>query len=84
MRVIFLMPMMVTPVAAAYVGRMLFDTRISPQAHLQRLLSDFTGLDISIPWLGDSFGATVAIVLIDSWQWIPFMTNLSNRDIFSL
>ena len=75
-RVIFLMPMMVTPVAAAYMGRMLFDTRISPQAHLQRILSDLTGLDISIPWLGDSFWATVAIVLIDSWQWIPFMTLL--------
>lgn len=75
-RVIFLMPMMVTPVAAAYIGRMLFDTRISPQAHVQRLLSDITGLHISIPWLGDSFWATVAIVLIDSWQWIPFMTLL--------
>ena len=68
--------MMVTPVAAAYIGRMLFDTRISPQAHLQRVLSDVTGLDISIPWLGDGFWATVAIILIDSWQWIPFMTLL--------
>ena len=75
-RVIFLMPMMVTPVAAAYIGRMLFDTRISPQAQVQRVLSDVTGLSISIPWLGDGFWATIAIILIDSWQWIPFMTLL--------
>ncbi|MFM7171585.1 MAG: carbohydrate ABC transporter permease, partial [Caldilinea sp.] len=75
-RVIFLMPMMVTPVAAAYMGRMLFDTRISPQAHLQRLLSSFTGIDISIPWLSEGSWATAAIILIDSWQWIPFMTLL--------
>ena len=75
-RVIFMMPMMVTPVAAAYIGRMLFDTRISPQAHIQRILSSMTGLDISIPWLGNGFWATVAIILIDSWQWIPFMTLL--------
>ncbi|MCE7980880.1 MAG: sugar ABC transporter permease [Caldilinea sp. CFX5] len=75
-RVIFLMPMMVTPVAAAYAGRMLFDTRISPQAHFQRLLSSALGVEITIPWLSDSFWAPVAIILIDSWQWIPFMTLL--------
>lgn len=75
-RVIFLMPMMMTPVAAAYAGRMLFDTRISPQAHLQRELSALLGAQISIPWLTDGFWATVAIILIDSWQWIPFMTLL--------
>lgn len=75
-RVIFLMPMMMTPVAAAYTGRMLFDTRISPQAQLQRELSSLIGAQISIPWLTDGFWATFAIVLIDSWQWIPFMTLL--------
>lgn len=75
-RVIFLMPMMVTPVAAAYMGRMLFDSRLSPQAHLQRILSSFTGWEISIPWFGDGRWATLAIILIDSWQWIPFMTLL--------
>jgi multiple sugar transport system permease protein len=75
-RVIFLMPMMMTPVAAAYTGRMLFDTRISPQAQFQRGLSSLLGTQISIPWLNDGFWATVAIILIDSWQWIPFMTLL--------
>lgn len=75
-RVIFLMPMMMTPVAAAYTGRMLFDTRISPQAQLQRGLSGLLNTQISVPWLNDGFWATVAIILIDSWQWIPFMTLL--------
>lgn len=75
-RVVFLMPMMMTPVAAAYAGRMLFDTRISPQAHVQRILSSALHIPIAIPWLGDGLWATIAIVLIDSWQWIPFMTLL--------
>jgi multiple sugar transport system permease protein len=75
-RVIFLMPMMMTPVAVAYTGRMLFDTRISPQAQLQREISSLLGAQISIPWLTDGLWATVAIILIDSWQWIPFMTLL--------
>ena len=75
-RIIFLMPMMITPVAAAYTGRMMFDTRISPQAQLQRELSSLLGTQISIPWLTDGTWATIAIVIIDSWQWIPFMTLL--------
>jgi len=73
-RVIFLTPMMMTPVAAAYTGRMMFDTRVSPQAQLQGILSSLLNTHISIPWLADGTWATVAIVLIDSWQWIPFMT----------
>ena len=75
-RVIFLMPMMMTPVAAAYTGRMMFDTRISPLAQFQRGLSSMFDTTISIPWLTDGFWATVAVILIDSWQWIPFMTLL--------
>ena len=73
-RVIFLMPMMMTPVAAAYTGRMMFETRVSPLAQLQRNLSSFLDTQISIPWLADGTWATVAIIIIDSWQWIPFMT----------
>jgi multiple sugar transport system permease protein len=73
-RIIFLMPMMMTPVAVAYTGRMMFDTRVSPLAQLQKMLSSLLSTNISIPWLTDGTWATVAIVLIDSWQWIPFMT----------
>jgi multiple sugar transport system permease protein len=73
-RVIFLMPMMMTPVAVAYTGRMMFDTRVSPQAQVQEILSSLLNTHISIPWLTDGTWATVAIVIIDSWQWIPFMT----------
>lgn len=73
-RIIFLMPMMMTPVAAAYTGRMMFDTRVSPLAQLQRELSSLLDTRISIPWLADGTWATVAIIIIDSWQWIPFMT----------
>lgn len=73
-RIIFLMPMMMTPVAAAYTGRMMFDTRVSPQAQLQQILGSLLDTTISIPWLNEGTWATAAIIIIDSWQWIPFMT----------
>src|SRR5690606_8181346 len=88
-RVIFMMPMMMTPVAAAYTGRMMFDSTISPLAQFQNTLTNFvqsigaalpgTFLDdavIRIPWLSDPIWAPITIVLIDSWQWIPFTTLL--------
>ncbi len=77
-RVIFLMPMMMTPVAAAYTGRMFFDSNPlrSPLAHFFRQFSKAIGLEqaISIPWFTDTGWAPVAILIIDAWQWIPFMT----------
>ncbi|MCY4069783.1 MAG: sugar ABC transporter permease [Chloroflexi bacterium] len=77
-RVIFLMPMMITPVAAAYTGRMFFDSNAlrSPLAHFLRQLSKTLQLEqtLSVPWFTDIGWAPVAILLIDAWQWIPFMT----------
>jgi multiple sugar transport system permease protein len=77
-RVIFLMPMMMTPVAAAYTGRMMFDSKLSPIAHLLRTLSKLLGMESAIvaPWLTEAAWAPFTILLIDSWQWIPFMTLL--------
>ena len=75
-RVIFLMPMMMTPVAAAYTGRMMFDSRLSPIADLLAHIPKWLGLNATwiAPWLTDSNWARFTVVLIDSWQWIPFMT----------
>lgn len=75
-RVIFLMPMMMTPVAAAYTGRMFFDTSLSPIADLLKGISNLLALEtaIKIPWFTDAALAPIAVIIIDSWQWIPFMT----------
>jgi multiple sugar transport system permease protein len=81
-RSIFLLPMMVTPVAAGYIGRMMFDARLSPLAQMERtlstLLSNFTGqkIAVAIPFMESPGVAPITLILIDSWQWIPFMTLL--------
>lgn len=68
-RLIFMMPMMITPVAAAYSGRMMFaGESFAPLAQFLRLFG------VTIPWLTDVNWAPLTITLIDSWQWIPFMT----------
>ena len=81
-RVIFLMPMMTMPVVVAYTGRMMFDSYRSPISDLWRRVIPVwedvpligSRLEPIIPWLTDGSWARATIVLMDSWQWIPFMT----------
>jgi len=67
-RVVFLLPMMITPVGVAYMFRMLTDTGKGPLQPLWAALglSDFS-------WVNDPWGARVAVMVGDTWQWIPFM-----------
>jgi multiple sugar transport system permease protein len=76
-RVIFLLPMMTTPVAVGYLGRMMFDPARSPIAHALRTIPGWFGGDpIFVPWLTSTAHVRWTIVLIESWQWTPFMTLL--------
>jgi multiple sugar transport system permease protein len=67
-RVVFLLPMMITPVGIAYTFRMLTDTSRGPLRPLWRLvgLGNFT-------WVNDPWGARWAVMIGDIWQWTPFM-----------
>jgi multiple sugar transport system permease protein len=67
-RVVFLLPMMITPVGVAYMFRMLTDTGKGPLQPLWAAvgLSDFS-------WVNDPWGARVAVLVGDIWQWTPFM-----------
>lgn len=77
-RVLFLMPMMMTPVAAAYTGRMMFDQSLGPVADLFSHISDLLALQspIRVPWMTDAGVAPWTLIIVDSWQWTPFVTLL--------
>jgi multiple sugar transport system permease protein len=81
-RVIFLMPMMTTPVVVGYTGRMMFDPTRSPIADLLRHAEKWwagmpvvgSNVNLFVPWMTEGKWARFTMVLMDSWQWIPFMT----------
>jgi multiple sugar transport system permease protein len=67
-RVVFLLPMMITPVGVAYMFRMLADTGKGPLHPL------WTAVGLSgFSWVNDPWGARVAVMVGDIWQWTPFM-----------
>ena len=67
-RVVFFIPLMITPIGIGYAFRMLADTTKGPFAPVWQWvgLGDFA-------WAADPWAARIFIVVGDSWQWIPFI-----------
>lgn len=68
LRAIMILPLFATPVAMGYLGITLFYEANGPINSVVRALG---GNDI--PWLSNPFWAPVAVMLIDIWQWTPFV-----------
>jgi multiple sugar transport system permease protein len=68
MRLMFLIPMMFTPVVVGFVWRTLFDPGYGPINYLLGRIG-ITG----IPWLSEPIPAFLSVVIADTWQWTPFM-----------
>jgi multiple sugar transport system permease protein len=67
-RVVFLIPMMLTPAAVGYLGRMLFNEGIGP---INDIIKHLGGPVVK--WLTSTTLALPTLILVDSWEWIPFM-----------
>jgi multiple sugar transport system permease protein len=64
----FLIPMSLTPVAIAYTWRMLFHQTKGPLNDILSMLSIQP-----INWLTNSKTAVFPIIMVDVWQWTPFV-----------
>ena len=68
-RVIFFVPMMITPIGVGYIFRMMADTTKGPFAEVWQWI----GLG-NFSWASAILGPRrIFIVVADSWQWIPFV-----------
>lgn len=67
-RVVFLLPMMITPVGVAYLFRMLTDTGKGPFMPFWQAIG-WGGFS----WVNEPWGARAAVIIGDVWQWTPFM-----------
>ena len=67
-RVVFFIPLMVTPVGVAYMFRMLADMQKGPFAPLSATL----GLG-AWSWADQAWSARLMVLIGDTWQWTPFM-----------
>ncbi len=68
LRAIMVLPLFATPVALGYLGITVFYETNGPINVALRQI----GI-ANIPWLSNPFWAKVAIILVDIWQWTPFV-----------
>lgn len=64
----FLLPMVATPVAIGMVWKLMFEPNIGLFNYVIR---GFGGPKID--WLGNSSNAIYSLILVDVWQWTPFV-----------
>ncbi|WP_229582773.1 carbohydrate ABC transporter permease [Paracoccus sp. S-4012] len=78
-RALFLIPMVVAPVVAGGIWRMMLDP-------LWGMVNWFLGLlGLGNPdWLGDPNLAMATIVIIDTWRWTPFVILIATAALMAL
>lgn len=67
-RVLFFIPLMITPIGAGYAFKMILDITKGPFQPFW----DWIGLR-DWAWATDAWAARWFIIVADSWQWIPFI-----------
>lgn len=78
-RVLFLVPMMTTPVVMTVIWRTIFHESLGPANDVMALL----GLPAQ-QWLTASGVAVVSVMIVEIWQWTPFMVLLLLAGLLSL
>ncbi len=76
---ILLAPMMITPIAVGLIWRLL----LHPDLGIINYLISLVGIT-PLPWLGLGSTALLTLMLIDAWQWTPFITILLYAGLISL
>lgn len=78
-RVLFLVPMMTTPVVMSVIWRTVFHESLGPANDLLSMI----GVG-PVPWLSSAAGAFISVVIVEVWQWTPFMFLLLLAGLVSL
>ena len=70
-RGLIIIPMFMTPVVSGLIWRTFYD----PTHGISNWLLSFVGLG-PVDWLGNARIALASLILVDIWQWVPFMVLL--------
>ncbi len=69
LRLLFALPMLMPPIAVSFTWRMLFDFNRGPVNYF------LEGLGLApVAWLAGQRSAPLSLIIVDVWQWTPFIT----------
>lgn len=78
-RALFIIPMVVAPVVAGGMWRMILD----PLWGLMNYWLGFIGIG-PLDWFGDPNLAMAAVIIIDTWRWTPFIVLIATAAMLAL
>lgn len=78
-RALFIIPMVVAPVVAGGMWRMILD----PLWGLMNYWLSFIGIG-PLDWFGDPNLAMAAVIIIDTWRWTPFIVLIATAAMLAL
>jgi len=79
LRALFLIPMVVAPIVAGGIWRMLLD----PMWGVVNYALGLVGIG-PIDWINDPTLAMVSLITIDTWRWTPFVVLIASAGIMAL
>ncbi|MBP1844005.1 multiple sugar transport system permease protein [Rhizobium petrolearium] len=79
LRALFIIPMVVAPVVAGGMWRMILD----PLWGIMNYWMGLAGIS-SLDWFGDPKLAMAAIIIIDTWRWTPFIVLIATAALLAL
>ena len=68
LRLMILVPLMVAPLVIGFIWKTMLDSRLGPVDDLLRHV-----FGVAVPWLTNEGLAFISILIVDTWQWTPFM-----------
>jgi multiple sugar transport system permease protein len=77
---LILIPMMIAPVLVGYIWRLLFQVQTGP---LNYMLQTLLGIG-PFEWTSSTSLALASVILVDIWQWTPFVTMVLLAGLSSL
>lgn len=78
-RALFIIPMVVAPVVAGGIWRMILD----PLWGILNYWLGFVGIG-PLDWFGDPNLAMAAVIIIDTWRWTPFIVLIATAALLAL
>jgi multiple sugar transport system permease protein len=77
---LILLPMIIAPVVTALIWRYMLDPQFGVVSQILALLGDHHGID----WFGSDQLALPGLMLVDIWQWTPFVVLVLHAGMLSI
>ena len=78
-RTLMMLPIIMTPIAVAYMWRVIY----TPDMGIMNYLLSLIGIE-GPEWTADIYWAMPSLIIVDVWQWIPFMALIFLSGLMSL